>query len=475
MQRRLVTALVGIALASVVFVGAGVLVLAQLGARGDTEAEIRNQIAALTGLVDRRDSLDSLRSLEATRRAFDLDDLDFVFIRSDGEARRLGLDSRGRAPGPRHGIPVAGEVAFTLDEELFERFRSGEVVLVPSGSGEVIGIQQLEVSDVVLDDGEAIGIMAVQGVVTIGRQARVWFVLSAIVVLVGSFVAAWVLARRLSRPIKEIEHATAAIAAGDFTVQVTATGDDELADLGRSVNRMAQDLQRSKALDQQFLMSVSHDLRTPLTAIAGYAEALRDGAVDDPVHTGEVIGSHANRLERLVGDLLDLARLDANRFTFDMRALDLVVTVGRTVAGLVPSARQHDVSLVFEPVPPIDVVADPDRLAQVIGNVIENAVKFAADEIVVSVSAGDSTAVVEIVDDGPGIAAADLPHVFERLYVSRSQPERAENPTGMGLAIARELTAAMGGTVVASSGPGAGTTMRIELPLASVDATPAAH
>lgn len=465
MQRRLIIALVGIALAAVLLVGAGVLILAQVGARGDTEADVLNRLAALAGLVEQGGSFDNIRSLDDTRTAFDLTDLDLVLVQGNGDAHQLLLGGVLR-PGRRRGIPVADEVFVTLDDNQLAQFRTGESVLLdgPETVRSVIGIRRLEFEGLQLRADQSVGIIAGQGVVTIGRQAKVWFLVSALAVLVGSLIAAWVLARRLSKPIKEIEQATADIAAGDFTVQVKATGSDELGDLGRSVNRMARDLQRSKVLDQQFLMSVSHDLRTPLTAITGYAEALRDGAVDDPVHTGEIIGNHADRLERLVGDLLDLARLDANRFTLDMQPLDIGVAVGRTVAGLLPLAEQHGLVMTFNNDGPLEVRADPHRLAQVVGNVVENAIKFARHEIVASVSSNGSGAVIKIADDGPGIAAEDLPHVFERLYVSRSQPERAENPTGMGLAIVRELMGAMGGSVAATSEPGTGTTLTLKLP-----------
>ncbi len=219
---------------------------------------------------------------------------------------------------------------------------------------------------------------------------------------------------------------------------------------------MAADLQRSKALDRQFLMSISHDLKTPLTAIAGYAEGLSDGAVTDPRAAGDVIGNHARRLDRLVGDLLDLARLDANRFRLNIRGFDLSVVAGRTVAGLVNQAGQHGITLTRTGVEAAVVSADSDRTAQAIANLIDNAIKFARSRIDVAVEVGDDWAMVSVSDDGPGIAEADLPHIFDRLYTGAAQPQRAENPTGLGLAIVRELTHAMGGRVAAGNNPTAG-------------------
>ncbi len=459
MQRRLITALVGIALAAVLLVGAGVLVLAQIGARANTETEVAERLEAVANLIEGTNTDEGLRPLSGRDR-FGLAGLDFVVVTTDGEVR-LNANPRVGGRSPASGD---GRVLFTLTPDDLTRLTKGETVTVTGSgrsSGEVIGLRQVQLSD---PEGQTLALMGRQDIVTIGPRARLWFMVSAVIVLVGSGIAAWALARRLTRPIEEIERATASIAAGDFGVRVAATGQDEVAELGHSINRMAQELERSKALDQQFLMSVSHDLRTPLTAISGYAEALRDGTVHDPVNAGEIIGTHAGRLERLVGDLLDLAKLDAKRFTLDLQSVDLGVAVGRSVAGMVPNAERYGIALHFQHDHGIDVAADPHRLAQVIDNVLDNAITFATSAVATTVTAEGSMAVILISDDGPGITTEDLPHVFERLYVSKSQPERAENPTGMGLAIVRELMTAMGGTVSAERATTGGTTIVLQIP-----------
>jgi two-component system sensor histidine kinase BaeS len=263
-----------------------------------------------------------------------------------------------------------------------------------------------------------------------------------------------------------------------------------VADLGLAVNKMAADLERSKALDRQFLMSVSHDLRTPLTAISGYAEALRDGATTDAAGAGEVIGNHAARLEHLVGDLLDLARLDANRFRLDIQPFDLSVVAGRVVAGLANQASQRGIRLAMasgSTAPPVRVVGDPNRTTQAITNIVENALKFAEGTVDVEVlldrTAQDQSdrnepdrdgqdrpvmASVSVTDDGPGFAEEDLPYVFDRLYVGKAKPRAEESSTGLGLAIVGELAAAMGGRVTAGNGPGGGASLRFELPVVPV-------
>lgn len=468
MQRRLTLAFVGIALASVLLVGAGVLILAQLGARNQTEAELTERLEFLARVYTEGLSTPGQAiGLDRARQALGLEDIRLVVVEPGGEVTTLEpqpVRGRGRPTlGP-------GEVILLLGPRQLETFAAGETAFVSSGN-DVIALRPMPVLapiDPASLGDRTVALLGRRAVVTIGRQARVWFLVSAGAVLGASALAAWLLARRISEPLQQIEQATSAIAAGDFATRVGLTGNDELAQLGRSVNEMARDLERSKALDQQFILSVSHDLRTPLTAIAGYAEALSDGAVENTGVTGDIIASNARRLERLVGDLLDLAKLDANRFTLQLEPVDAGVTVGRTVAGLLPRARRHGVEIRFDnPAPaPVVVMADADRLGQAVGNLIDNAITFARSEILASVAGNGSTARITISDDGPGIAEEDLPHVFERLYVASSQPARAENPSGLGLAIVRELTTAMGGSVRAEANDGAGTRMTLELPMA---------
>lgn len=489
MRRRLTIALVGVALASVLLVGAGILVLAQIGATDQATSEAIERVDVLADFVelelvsDRRRRPGAAPLLQRLSPALGFEDVQLVVIEPGGAASTIdGLVVREPNGPNRTRTPLA-----QLDPEELQALTDGEAIVLDSDRPAGATRAFAGPSEQGLDDdrsvtvlqsirptvGEGAGegtsatlaVLARQPVVTVGQEARLWFLASAVAVLVGALVASVLLARRFATPITQIERATSAVAAGDFSARVAVAGDDELAQLGRSVNEMAAELERSKALDQQFLMSVSHDLRTPLTAIAGYGEALRDGAIDEPRRAGEVIRNQAARLERLVGDLLDLARLDANRFRLDMQTVDVAVVAGRTVAGLRPRAEQHGLACGFTSAGPTLATADPDRLGQAVGNLVDNAVKHAASMVTADVSAVGEHAVITVTDDGPGIAPVDLPHVFERLYVSQHQPARAENPSGMGLAIVRELVIAMGGTVEAWSHEPSGTTMTIRLPL----------
>ncbi|MGH1489304.1 MAG: sensor histidine kinase [Acidimicrobiales bacterium] len=461
MQRRFTIALVSTALVSILLVGFGVLAMAQLGARGNAEDQVSRGLRVVDDLLvsSLRESRQIETSVTGLRSQFDLAFLQPVTITSDG---RLAAREVRPGRGPTERLRAFPDVV--LDSEQLALLAEGETVLI-SAPRFVYGVRVLEVERPNGQPSISIALLAGQNVSAVTSQTVAWFLLSSMVVLGGALLAGIWLAKRLIGPLKAIEATTSAIAGGNLAARVTHTGKDEVADLGNAVNQMASDLERSKALDRQFLMSVSHDLKTPLTAIAGYAEALSDGAVTDPKAAGDVISSQAHRLEHLVGDLLDLARLDANRFTLQSQTFDLAVVAGRSVAGMVNRAEKRGIALRRSDSSPLMVVADPDRTAQAIGNLIDNAIKFAKTTIVVELISDAISATVSVSDDGPGISPEDLEHIFDRLYTGSAQPRQAENPTGLGLAIVRELASAMGGHVVAANNPNGGAKLSLSLPL----------
>ncbi len=198
------------------------------------------------------------------------------------------------------------------------------------------------------------------------------------------------------------------------------------------------------------MLSISHDLRTPLTSIRGYAEALADGTLDDAdpedrKRAASVIGAEARRLERLVRDLLDLSRLDSHQFSLNARPCDANEVVRDAAEAFAPKAHELGVRLTVVPGEPLPVDLDPERLAQIVANLVENALKYADTSVGVYVAPhGAGHVAVVVTDDGPGIPHDKLALVFERLYTVRDKPGRAVG-TGLGLAIVRELAARMGG------------------------------
>ena len=359
--------------------------------------------------------------------------------------------------------------------------------LHPLASGDRESISGIQDSTAWAAATEQVGTLAITVVLTdpadqfLGAVLR-WFGVSAAVSLALGAAVAVMLSRRLARPLRQARDATQLIAGGDLSARVPVDGHhpDEITDLSTSINEMAESLERSHNLERRFLMSISHDLRTPLTSIRGYGEAIADGTAGDRQQAAEVIVSEAIRLERLVGDLLDLARLDAREFTLECRLTD-VVAVGREVcAGLARSAADRNVELRVINEVPVTAWCDPVRVAQVVANLVQNALKFADSQVQVEYRVQgrgeEARVVIAVDDDGPGIGEQDRPHVFERLYVARHDARPEESGSGLGLTIVAQLTEAMGGRVSVTARRPAGTRFTVELPAREpTDAEPAAR
>ena len=272
----------------------------------------------------------------------------------------------------------------------------------------------------------------------------------------------YLLARRLTRPVASLADATRRLAVGEPDVAVTVDGEDELAQLARSFNRMSAELAQARESQRQFLESVSHELKTPLTSIRGYAEALGEAAVTPP-DAARVIGAEAARLERLVGDLLDLARLGRAGFEVAAEPVDLGAIARQAVERHLPRAREMSVGLVSADSGDAWAVGDFDRILQAASNLIENALRVTPAGGSVRVNAAPGT--LSVRDTGPGLAPDDIPHAFERFYLHRRY--RSERPvgTGLGLAIVKELIAAMHGSVEAAGASPGGAEFVVRLPI----------
>ena len=173
---------------------------------------------------------------------------------------------------------------------------------------------------------------------------------------------------------------------------------------------MASSLARGRVLEQQFLLSVSHDLRTPLTSIRGYAEAISDGAAE-PQEAAGVIRREAERLERLVAELLDLAKVQTSGFSLAIAPMDLAKRVSADTSGFVPAAKSRGITLRCDGATPVVVLGDPDRISQIVANLIDNALRYARDSVVVTVSQAGGHGIVTVDDDGTGIADGPGPRV----------------------------------------------------------------
>jgi signal transduction histidine kinase len=276
----------------------------------------------------------------------------------------------------------------------------------------------------------------------------------------------WWLSRRLTEPVRALTRATEHVAAGRYDVEIPAShGSDEISVLTDRFRGMVDKLSETERLKRAFLMSVTHELRTPLTAIRGHVEALREGVVSEPEHVAgslEIIAVETDRLERLVGDVLDLAKLQAHRFTVRREEVDMNRVIEQAYGAFAEEARRREIDYSVEAgdLAPV-IVSDGDRVLQVISNLLSNAFRWTPDggRIELTLEAANGSVEVEIVDSGPGIPAEHRERIFQA-FISNDA-----DGTGLGLPIARELAVALGGRIELDSSPGSGSRFRLVLPV----------
>lgn len=298
------------------------------------------------------------------------------------------------------------------------------------------------------------------------RPGRGYVVVLLLAGLIGTGVAAllaYALSTHLTKPIRQLSDATRSVASGQ-TVQVPVNGTDELAQLATSFNQMSGQLTGARESERAFLLSVSHELKTPLTAIRGYGEALRDGAATSE-EAGPIIEHESERLQRLVQDLLDLGRLGQREFAIQTESVDLA-EVARTVEeSLRPRAAEFGVALSVDAPANAPAFADRGRTIQVVSNLVENALRATQAGGSVTILAAGPTIAVQ--DTGPGLTPDDQAHAFDRFFLYRRYGGDRPVGSGLGLAIVKELSAAMGGSVTVQSEPGSGATFTVRLPAAA--------
>jgi two-component system sensor histidine kinase BaeS len=287
------------------------------------------------------------------------------------------------------------------------------------------------------------------------------------------------LARRIARPIEQVAGAASAVSAGNLGRRVDLhSGVGELDRLGQAFDRMSESLQRSDQAKIAFIADVTHELRTPLTVIKGTLETLEDGALDDVVGRGpllEAMGTETERLIRLVNDLLVLTRADAGSLDLDLRPLDLDDLARWRCENLAPLAARKQVKLLAGvEAQSCWVNGDADRLTQVLDNLLDNALRHSPAGGVVQVETrrvGEEI-VCCVSDQGPGIPAEHLPHIFERFYRADASRGRMSGGAGLGLAIARSLVQAHGGRIQVESRAGEGACFSLYLPAIAGDCPP---
>lgn len=438
MRRRLTVTIVLVVLGALVVTGLGTLVLTLYASRQSTQRDLERQaqtIAQATAEVRRQQTVAVLRRV----------------LKLNGAA----IVAVGPAGAVVGALPPGLEPADV---------RPADLLLGATVSGNRGRLAYAAAPSPLLGARGGREVVVFTRTVPWPRGSGLFLLGSGLLALLVAGMVGERLVRRIIRPLQQAEAVTGRLAAGDLsaTVPVPSDADPEVASLARSINTMADSLARARAVERQFLMSVSHDLRTPLTSIRGFAEAIADGAADDTERAAEIITAESRRLERLVGDLLELAKLEARHFSLDIQPVDLSDVVSTAAEGFRPAAAALGIELSIDVPDQVDARADADRMAQVVANLVENAMKFASSYIEVVMQRDGPGISLVVGDDGPGIAPDELPHVFQPLYVSTRAIGRRLG-SGLGLAIVHELVTAMSGTVRAESGPLGGTRVIVAL------------
>ncbi len=299
-----------------------------------------------------------------------------------------------------------------------------------------------------------------------------------------SVLLSYLLSRRITRPITVMHGAAMRMSRGDFSQRVPVIGNDEIGELARAFNHMAGSLEEADRLRKHMVADLAHELRTPLTGLRSYVEALKDGVMPANEQTLRTLLEETLRLQRLVQELHELSLLDANALALEALPVDPAAVIRQAAAfrqsEMTAKGQRLEIDL---PADLPKVRADPDRLAQILQNLLANAITHTPEGGTISISAsrdahaaggaaapgGGSRPMVRVTvaDTGPGIPPDELPYIFERFYRADPSRDRATGGTGLGLTITQKLVEAHGGTIRAGNRPGGGAVFAFTLPTAA--------
>lgn len=401
---------------------------------------------------------------------------DYYRIMGSWEGVREAMAMREpAAPGamPMAGMP-AGSIALADAQ--------GHVLIAGAGlmMHQMVPMQALRSATPITVDGQVVGYMLYAAARVRPDMPRLNFLFEFYRVLaVGSLVATAValalgvlLARSLTRPLRELTTATQAVAKGELAQQIPVRSNDELGQLAASFNRMSAELVRAQEARRRMTADIAHELRTPLSLILGHAEALSDGVLPPTPQTFAIIYDEAQRLTRLVEDLRTLSLSEAGELALQIVPLRPEEIIERAVAAHQPQAAARRVEIVAHVPPGLpDVLGDFDRVAQVLDNLLTNALRLSPEGSTVELStqALERTVRFTVRDQGPGLAPEDQQRVFDRFYRADRSRSRDSGGSGLGLAIARQLILLQGGEIGVESTLGEGATFWFTLPISDVE------
>src|SRR5918995_2040436 len=411
LRGRLVLAFVAVAVLAAVLIGVITLSLIRLLPERNLEQQLADQAQAVGDtVVGPRPG----RQLCALARVLRRGETEVYLLDADATPRRLA--------GPCQAPNRRGPIAPAPDTDLSAALAQGQVV---TGTDDGLAWAVVPAERPVLRAGG--GVLLVHEVRRLGLSLLpvvAWRLLLATALAVGvAALAAWLLAGRLIAPLGRLVTAARRVGEGDLSTRVHVDGDGEVAEVATAFNDMAAGLERAQAEQRAFLASVGHELKTPLTTVQGYTEAMLDGTVDDPAeHRRSLLRVHAEtiRLARLVQDLLDLARLGRGQFAVSTVDADVGAVLRAAAAAAAERAARRQVTVTTRLDDTLHAHVDPGRLRQVLDNLLDNAARSSPTGRQVLVAArplDDGGVEAAIVDQGPGIAAEDLPNAFDRGYL----------------------------------------------------------
>lgn len=295
------------------------------------------------------------------------------------------------------------------------------------------------------------------------RQIALWTLIICIAGVVVAFIASYYSAKRIINPFVEMNHTVQCYSKGDFSQRIPVTGRDEASQLGRSFNEMAEQLKDLENTRRSFVANVSHELRSPLTSMKGFLEAMMDGTIppEEHEHYISLVLSETRRMSAMVNDLLDLARIESGIITVNHELFDINELIRRTLITFEAriSEKNMDLDIRFAQ-EQCFVYADSNQISQVLRNLIDNAIKYSPDgrSITISTYALRKEVYVSIKDTGVGIPAEDVPHVFDRFYkVEKAHTPSPQVGSGLGLAIVKKIIEAHDQSITVKSARGRGT------------------
>ncbi|MBM7634006.1 sensor histidine kinase [Geomicrobium sediminis] len=300
-------------------------------------------------------------------------------------------------------------------------------------------------------------------------QVQQAFLLSGVGALLLALGFTFIASREFSTPLQEMERAANQMARGDLDVEVPVKTKDELGSLSHSMNELARELKRYRSNRQAFFSNVSHELRTPLSYIQGYGDALKNKLYQDESEKQQfinIIHEESHRMNRLIHDLFELSQMEEERFPLNLELVHTGDVIRRAKAKVVTEAKKKNNTIRIDMDAKLQmIVADNFRLEQIFTNLLQNAVSYTENgHVWIEGSLKDGNIEVKISDTGRGIAAEDLPYIFERFYRAEKSRSRDFGGTGLGLAIVKQLTELQYGSIQVESVPGKGTTFTLRFP-----------